>query len=120
MAQIIQIKRRIPGTGAPATLAAGEPAAAVTAAGAAELYVGDGSAVRTLVSDQRQVEKTGDQANISGNKSFATNGAITIAPGGATGGLHVTGGNDGDVLSTDGTGNLSWLTPPAPVSVGGT
>ena len=70
MAALIQFKRRIPGTGAPPTLAAGEPATTITAAGVADLYIGDGSAVRTLVSDTRQVELTGART-ITGAKTIA-------------------------------------------------
>lgn len=104
MAQLIQFRRRIPGTGAPATLAAGEPAVAITAGGVADAYVGDGTAVRVLVSATRQVEIAGAQT-ITGAKT------IDVAN------LHVTGGADGDVLSTDGAGDLAWIAPPRGVEV---
>src|SRR5262245_40498339 len=114
MAQLIQLKRRIPGTGAPGTLAAGEPAVSVTAGGVGDAYVGDRTAVRTLVSATRQVEVTGDQS-VAGNKTFT--GSIVAASPAV---LDVGGGNDGDVLTTDGAGALTWQTPASPVSVGTT
>jgi hypothetical protein len=109
VAQIIQIRRRIPGTGAPTpgtVLAAGEPAVAVTAGGVAELYVGDGAVVRTLVSNLRQVEVTGDQS-VAGEKTFT--GTIVAADPSH---LDIGGGNAGDILSTDGAGVLDWIPPP--------
>jgi hypothetical protein len=118
--QIIQFKRRIPGTGAPASgtgagqVTAGEPAVAISAAGVADLYIGDGAAVRTLVSSARQVEVTGDQ-NVAGEKTFT--GQIVVADPTH---LDIGGGNDGDVLSTDGAGALVWIAPPRGVIVSGT
>src|SRR5215471_4656800 len=102
MAQIIQIKRRIPGSGAPGTLAAGEPAVAVTAGGVADLYVGDGAAVRTLVSADRQVELSGTQ-NVSGQKNFTLTS------------FRLAGGDPDDAVFTDGAGNLRF----EPISPGG-
>lgn len=118
--QTIQFKRRIPGTGAAATLAQGEPSTAITAAGVAELYIGDGTAVRTLVHSSRQLEMTGNQPNVNGIKTFAATGGINIAPGTAAGGLQLTGGFDGDILTTDGLGHLTWTEPPKGVETGTT
>jgi hypothetical protein len=62
-----------------------------------ELYLGTvGGSSTTLVSSDRQVEVVGDQT-ITGNKT------IDI------GNLKVTGGASGQMLSTDGAGNLSWV-----------
>lgn len=96
MAQVIQIKRRIPGTGAPATLAAGEPATSISGAGVADLFIGDGGAVRTLVSAARQVELAGDQT-ITGKKTIDVDH------------LKLEGGDANDLLTTDGDGNLDWV-----------
>jgi hypothetical protein len=30
----------------------------------------------------------------------------------AVGNMHITGGSNNQILATDGTGNLSWVTPP--------
>src|SRR5262245_54288575 len=106
MVQVIQMKRRVAGTGSPATLAAGEPAVAMPAAGPAELYVGDGAAVWPLVSSARQVEIAGAQT-ITGVKTIdAAN-------------LKLTGGAASAVLTTDGLGNLTWVVnPPAQIVTG--
>jgi len=120
MPQIIQFKRRIPGTGAPASgtgpgqVIAGEPAVAISAAGVADLYIGDGAAVRTLVSAARQVEVSGDQS-VAGNKTFT---GLIIAADPTH--LDIGGGNDGDVLSTDGAGALDWIAPSKGVEIGPT
>lgn len=122
MAQVIQVKRRIPGTGKPASgtgagqVTAGELATSISATGAtgiADLYIGDGTYVHDLVSAARQVELTGNQS-IAGNKTFT--GQLAAAPTV----LHITGGADGEVLMTDGNGNLSWLELPQGVQSGGT
>src|SRR5215468_3185835 len=102
MAQTIQLRRRIPGSGAPPSLVIGEPAVAVSGAGVAELFVGDGMTVRTLVSSTRQVEIAGSQT-ITGAKTFTTAS------------FRLMGGSVGYVLQTDGAGNMSW----APQSPGG-
>jgi len=117
MAQVIQIRRRIPGTGAPTpgtALAAGEPAVAISAGGVADLYIGDGAIIHTLISEARQVEVTGNQS-IAGNKTFT--GAIIAADPSH---LELGGGAAGDVLSTDGAGALDWIAPPKGVEIGAT
>ena len=117
MPQIIQFKRRIPGSGAPASgtgagqVTAGEPAVAISAAGVADLYIGDGAVVRTLVSSARQVEVTGDQS-VAGDKTFT--GTIVVADPTH---FEIGGGNDGDVLTTDGAGGHTWEAPPKGVTV---
>ena len=108
--QIIQFKRRIPGTGAPPSgtgagqVREGEPAVAITAAGVADLYIGDGGAVRTLVSATRQVELTGNQ-DVGGVKTFTDTS------------IRITGGDDDDALflKDENTGELEFR----PISPGG-
>ncbi|PWT94413.1 MAG: hypothetical protein C5B54_00055 [Acidobacteria bacterium] len=110
MPQIIQFKKRIPGTGAPASgtgpgeVTAGEPAVSITAAGVADLYIGDGAAVRTLVSATRQVELTGNQ-DVGGVKTFTDTS------------IRITGGDDDDALflKDENTGELEFR----PISPGG-
>lgn len=97
MPQVIQIKRKTTGAGVPATLAPGELAYNTTGH---ELYVGDGAnTVQGLVGAARQLE-------IHGGSPAQTiaGGAKTIA----VANLKITGGNPGEFLSTDGTGNLSY------------
>jgi hypothetical protein len=97
--QVIQIKRKTTGAGVPATLAPGELAYNTTGH---TLVVGDGaSTVQNLVSPARQVELTGDQS-IAGNKT------IPVAN------LKLTGGLAGNVVQTDGAGNLSFVASPPP------
>lgn len=108
MAQIIRIKRRIGTAGAPPSLTAGEIAYNRTAAahatnpGPDDLYVGDGVGVHPLVSSSRQVELTGNQT-ITGEKTFSV---------GAAGSLHVTGGTNGQMITTNGAGVLAFTTVP--------
>lgn len=121
MAQIIRIKRRIgvtgtPAPGAPAALSAGELAynRADLANGPDDLYVGDGQAgtagVHLLVGPERQLEITGGAQTVQGLKTFSI--------GGATPSLSITGGGSGNMLTTNGTGTLSWAAaPPATVLV---
>jgi len=102
MTATIQIKRRINATGLPASLAAGELAFHDPGAGTgpAELYVGSTPAsVLTLVSNARQVEIAGAQT-ITGTKTIA------VAA------LKITGGANTNILTTDGSGNLSWSAAP--------
>src|SRR5262245_55356413 len=102
----LQIRRRIGGAAAaPATLEEGQLAYNQPATGSDALYIGDGSAVQLLIGSDRQVELDGAQT-ITGQKT------IDIAN------LLIEGGNDGDVLSTDGSGVLEWVEqPPASVEV---
>lgn len=120
--QVIQLKRRIPGTGAPASgtgagqVTAGEPAvsiSAVGAAGVANMYIGDGSFVHPLVSAERQVELTGAQT-ITGAKTIGAAGSIIVP----VANIHIGGGTDGDVLSTNGSGALEWIELPKGVQSG--
>jgi len=99
----LQIHRRVGGAaGAPATLVAGQLAYNDNGQ---ELFIGTGTAVEVVVSAARQCELSGTQT-LTGNKTIA----ITA--------LHITGGADGDVLSTDGSGGLDWVgQPPASVIV---
>jgi len=108
MAQIIRIKRRIGAAGGPsaAQVTAGElayhrEAAAGAGAGPDDLWVGDGSAAHLLVGHDRQLEITGGAQTVNGLKTFAT---------GATPSIAITGGTSGQVLSTNGSGVLSWVT----------
>ena len=54
---------------------------------------------------------TGTGANINGTANITGNVALSGANVslGAVGNLHITGGSNGYVLSTDGSGNLSWV-----------
>jgi hypothetical protein len=75
------------------------------ATGPDALYIGDGTAVHPLVSHTRQVEITGDQT-ITGEKTIDVDD------------LKITGGTNGHLLSTNGSGGLSWVgAPPASVIV---
>lgn len=113
MAQVIKIKRRIGSAGAPsaAQLTAGELAYQRTAAAGAaadpagdRIYVGDGVGVHEVAGPGVFVALQGNQ-NIAGVKTF---GVLPSFPGGGA----------GNVLTTDGSGVLSWVaTPPATVLV---
>lgn len=102
----MQIKRRIGATGAPTALEEGQ--LGYTDPGAAldddTLYIGslDGATpvIRTLVSNQRQVEIAGAQT-ITGAKTIA------IAN------FHLTGGANNNILTTNGSGVLSWTAAPS-------
>lgn len=102
----IQIRRRIGAAGAPTTLAEGQLAYGDPAAAANDdaLYIGSDQAgspvVRTLVSSQRQVEIAATQT-ITGPKTISTAN------------LHITGGSANDILTTDGSGNISWTAAPS-------
>lgn len=107
----MQQRRRIGGAAAaPASLLAGQLAINVPAAPAlSALFVGDGSGVLPLVSSARQLELTGAQLITTGAGNAKTFDLSN---------LKISGGADGDVLATDGDGNLEWFTaPPAQVVV---
>ena len=118
MAQIIRIKRRIgnatPPTAAQVTegeLAYHRATAAGAAAAADNLWIGDGTGAHLLVGAARQLEVAGAQT-VLGLKTFA----VTDTPANNT--LSITGGAGGNVLTTNGGGQLSWAaTPPATVQV---
>jgi hypothetical protein len=101
MAQVIQIRRRTTGAaGAPSTLQPGELAYNYSGN---TLLIGDGaSVVQVLVSAARQVEIGGDQT-ITGNKTIASTN------------LKLTGGSAGNLLSTDGAGNISFVNAQLPI-----
>ena len=104
----LQIRRRVGGAAAPpATLLAGQLAYNKPGTGSSSLFCGDGTSVDLLVSDARQVELAGAQT-ITGAKTIAV------------GNLHITGGSNGQTISTDGSGNLDWVSaPPAEVITDG-
>jgi len=52
--------------------------------------------------------------DISATANFVSASNVTL---GAVGNIHISGGSSGDVLSTDGTGNLSWAAPALRVVV---
>ena len=72
-------------------------------------YAGTGSGVFA-----RSESPTFGNINISGNASF-TGANVSL---GANSNVKITGGTTGTVLSTDGTGNLSWITAAAVVLSG--
>ena len=105
----LQILRRIGTSGAPSDLEEGQLAYNKPATGSDALYIGGGDVVNLLVSSTRQLELTGIQTIAAGStnaKRFATTNFL------------LDGGDAGDILSTDGNGNLSWHeAPPASVLV---
>ena len=70
----------------------------------------NGNITMSAVGNANIVVVTGTGANIAGYANITGNVALSGANVslGAVGNLHVTGGSNGYVLSTDGTGNLSW------------
>lgn len=102
--QTVQHRRRIGAPGMPPDLLEGQFAINDVGDGVtlARLYGGVAlsalypSGVATLVSNQRQVELTGEQT-ITGDKTIDV------------GKIHVLGGSHGDTLMTDGFGNLFWV-----------
>lgn len=101
----VQIRRRIGTPGMPPALLPGQLAINDLQdldGTLARLYGGVGftplypSGVAILVSNERQVELTGEQT-ITGDKT------IDVSK------LHVLGGSHGDVLVTDGLGGLEWI-----------
>lgn len=102
MAQVMQIRRRTTGAaGVPPSLEPGELSYCYVGN---TLSIGDGaSVVQTLVSAARQVEIGGDQT-ITGNKT------IDVSR------LKITGGAFGNLLTTDGAGNVSFVSSPLPVA----
>lgn len=102
MVAVIQVKRRIGTAGAPSSLAPGELAFS-DFGGATRLYAGTSpAAVVALVSDTRQVEIAGAQT-ITGDKTIAVAN------------LHISGGLSGQILSTNGSGGLSWISVSSPL-----
>jgi hypothetical protein len=55
-------------------------------------------------------------SNASGVVNLVTTSNVSL---GAVGNLHITGGSSGQVLTTDGSGTLSWTTPSPAVTPGG-
>src|SRR5215475_5727668 len=97
MTATLRLKRRVGSAGLPSSLLEGELAFHDAGGGPGELYIGTTpSAVLPLVSNTRQVEIAGAQT-ITGIKTFSTTS------------LKITGGGSGNILSTDGLGNLSWI-----------
>lgn len=111
---VMQVRRRLGSAGAPTTLADGQfgyndPG---TAANDAALYASDDSlyigsedsnsdpVVRLLVGASRQVELAGAQT-ITGAKTFSPTS------------FHLTGGANNNILTTDGSGGVSWTAAPS-------
>jgi hypothetical protein len=121
MATILQIKRNVGNTVvAEPTLLAGELAFAkggFTSTGPDNaLIVGDGTAFQVLVGAKRQLELSGNQTIASGTKTWAAGSRLAIE----VADLNVKGGAAGDVIVTDGAGNLTWGAAAANVSADGT
>lgn len=57
------------------------------------------------ISNNLVVSNTG-LMNVQGNANFASSANVNL---GSISNVHITGGTNGYVLSTDGTGNLSWI-----------
>jgi hypothetical protein len=68
------------------------------------LIIGDGTSHQVLIGSDRQLELTGNQVIASGTKEFAAGAKLKIG----VADLNVSGGVAGDVIVTDGAGNLSW------------
>lgn len=68
------------------------------------------------VGDTSIVDVIDANANVTAN-ALSSTGNVSLTGAnvslGAVGNLHITGGNSGQVLSTDGLGNLSFQTPAA-------
>lgn len=81
----------------------------------------NGTANVVVVSDT-QVVTTGTYSGQglsitnSGTVNFGATGNVSL---GAIANLHITGGTNGQVLTTDGTGTLTWTTPAPASSPGG-
>ncbi len=121
MSTIIQIKRNVGNTVvAEPTLLSGELAFAkggFTSTGPDNaLIVGDGTAFQVLVGAKRQLELSGNQTIASGTKTWAAGAKLAIE----VADLNVKGGAAGDVIVTDGAGNLTWGAAAANVSADGT
>jgi hypothetical protein len=105
MPQVIRVKRNATSAAVPATLDPGELAVNIFPSSPTNLYVGsDTNTVLNLVNPNRQVELTGDQGPIAGNKTFAGTGMVTVP----VANLKVSGGAAGNGLVTDGAGNLTF------------
>lgn len=104
----IHLYRRIGGAaGSPGALLEGEPGYNNNGANGnanGDLFIGDGTAVRTLVSANRQVELTGAQT-ITGNKTIDVSHFF----------LTGAGSTDGEILTLAdaGTGEVEWTSAPA-------
>jgi hypothetical protein len=102
----MQELRHIGGPAQPGSLLAGQlaynrTAPAGSGPGSDNLYIGDGIAVHLLVGPARQVEIAGSQT-ITGTKTFVGPLLVDVSR------LSITGGSAGNVLTTDGAGDLSW------------
>ena len=63
---------------------------------------------------QNSVVIISDAGAVTGVSTLTTTGALTVggvSTLGPVGNVKITGGTNGQVLSTDGTGTLSWITP---------
>jgi hypothetical protein len=120
MSTVIQIKRNVGNTPvAEPTLLAGELAWAkggFTGNGPNALVVSDGAANHVLVGPARQLELTGNQTIASGAKTFAAGAKLAIE----VADLNVKGGAAGDVIITDGAGNLFFGAAASSVTGDGT
>jgi hypothetical protein len=118
---LIQIKRNLGNTPvATPTLLDGELAFAKAGflpnGGANELVIGDGASGAVLISNTRQLELTGNQTIASGAKTFAAGAKLAIE----VADLNVKGGAAGDVIITDGAGNLFFGAAASSVTGDGT
>jgi hypothetical protein len=121
MSTVIQIKRNLGSTAvAVPTLLDGELAYAASGflpnGGKDELVIGNTGSGKVLISNQRQVELTGNQTIASGTKNFAAGAKLAVA----VADLLVSGGAAGDTIVTDGAGNLTWGAAAAGVTGDGT
>jgi hypothetical protein len=80
------------------------------------LVIGDGTSHQVLIGSDRQLELSGNQTIASGTKTFAAGAKIAIG----VADLKVAGGAAGDVVITDGAGNLSFGAAASSVTGDGT
>jgi hypothetical protein len=80
------------------------------------LVIGDGAAHQVLIGADRQLELTGNQTIASGAKTFAAGAKLAIE----VADLNVKGGAAGDVIITDGAGNLFFGAAASSVTGDGT
>lgn len=71
----------------------------------ASYFVGNGSQLTGLPASYSDSNVATYLPNYSGTLNLTNSSNVTL---GAVGNIHITGGTTGQVLSTDGAGNLSW------------
>jgi hypothetical protein len=83
----------------------------------ASFYLGNGSQLTGVAATTAQTVTASAQSNITSLGTLTSLTVDGVSNLGPVGNVIITGGTDGYLLSTDGSGNLTWIAPPSTTGI---